>query len=216
MGCEGGGTTHGRHLPQAAWRLPQAAWRPRGHWGYHHPMCGRAMMAKTVLDLLHSLGVEDQDIRFDNFGGWYPSYIDNSGRTHTRAIIVMSPVVVVVIAFRVHCNAFRVHCKMPFASLFVVFGSCSSFRVAGSLPEGYSQHVCLGHLQLVLFCIYWLCQSFMKEEVVEFCRLGKWFSFFVDNPNGNLHTYGSSDIYICDFVKKHSQICKMCGKNLHI
>jgi len=25
--------------------------------------------AKTVLDLLHSLGVEDQDIRFDNFGG---------------------------------------------------------------------------------------------------------------------------------------------------
>jgi len=27
------------------------------------------MMAKTVLDQLHSLGVEDQDIRFDNFGG---------------------------------------------------------------------------------------------------------------------------------------------------
>ena len=27
------------------------------------------MMAKTVLDLLHSLGVDDQDIRFDNFGG---------------------------------------------------------------------------------------------------------------------------------------------------
>ncbi|MBR6974011.1 MAG: hypothetical protein IKH80_05225, partial [Bacteroidaceae bacterium] len=28
-----------------------------------------AMMAKTVLDLLHSLGVEDDMIRFDNFGG---------------------------------------------------------------------------------------------------------------------------------------------------
>jgi len=26
------------------------------------------MMAKTVIDLLHSLGVEDQDIRFDDFG----------------------------------------------------------------------------------------------------------------------------------------------------
>jgi len=26
-------------------------------------------MAKTVLDLLHSLGVDDADIRFDNFGG---------------------------------------------------------------------------------------------------------------------------------------------------
>ena len=25
--------------------------------------------AKTVIDLLHSLGVDDQDIRFDNFGG---------------------------------------------------------------------------------------------------------------------------------------------------
>ena len=24
---------------------------------------------KTVLDLLHSLGVDDADIRFDNFGG---------------------------------------------------------------------------------------------------------------------------------------------------
>ena len=32
-------------------------------------LCGPPMMAKTVLDLLHSLGVEDQDIRFDNFGG---------------------------------------------------------------------------------------------------------------------------------------------------
>ena len=31
-------------------------------------LCGPPMMAKTVLDLLHSLGVEDQDIRFDNFG----------------------------------------------------------------------------------------------------------------------------------------------------
>ena len=27
------------------------------------------MMAKTVLYLLHSLGVDDADIRFDNFGG---------------------------------------------------------------------------------------------------------------------------------------------------
>ena len=32
-------------------------------------LCGPPMMAKTVLDLLHSLGVEDDMIRFDNFGG---------------------------------------------------------------------------------------------------------------------------------------------------
>ena len=32
-------------------------------------LCGPPMMAKTVLDLLHSLGVDDVDIRFDNFGG---------------------------------------------------------------------------------------------------------------------------------------------------
>ena len=32
-------------------------------------LCGPTMMAKTVLDLLHSLGVEDDMIRFDNFGG---------------------------------------------------------------------------------------------------------------------------------------------------
>lgn len=32
-------------------------------------LCGPPMMAKTVLDLLHSLGVEDKMIRFDNFGG---------------------------------------------------------------------------------------------------------------------------------------------------
>ena len=31
-------------------------------------LCGPPMMAKTVLDLLHSLGVEDEMIRFDNFG----------------------------------------------------------------------------------------------------------------------------------------------------
>ena len=31
-------------------------------------LCGPPMMAKTVVDLLHSLGVDDQDIRFDNFG----------------------------------------------------------------------------------------------------------------------------------------------------
>lgn len=31
-------------------------------------MCGPGMMAKTVLDLLHSLGVEDDMISFDNFG----------------------------------------------------------------------------------------------------------------------------------------------------
>lgn len=31
-------------------------------------LCGPPMMAKTVLDLLHSLGVEDDMIRFDNFG----------------------------------------------------------------------------------------------------------------------------------------------------
>ena len=30
-------------------------------------LCGPPMMAKTVLDLLHSLGVDDADIRFDNF-----------------------------------------------------------------------------------------------------------------------------------------------------
>jgi Na+-transporting NADH:ubiquinone oxidoreductase subunit F len=32
-------------------------------------LCGPPMMAQTVLDLLHSLGVEDDMIRFDNFGG---------------------------------------------------------------------------------------------------------------------------------------------------
>ncbi|MBO4807113.1 MAG: NADH:ubiquinone reductase (Na(+)-transporting) subunit F [Paludibacteraceae bacterium] len=32
-------------------------------------LCGPPMMAQTVIDLLHSLGVEDDMIRFDNFGG---------------------------------------------------------------------------------------------------------------------------------------------------
>lgn len=32
-------------------------------------LCGPPMMSKTVVDLLHSLGVEDDMIRFDNFGG---------------------------------------------------------------------------------------------------------------------------------------------------
>ena len=32
-------------------------------------LCGPPMMSQTVLDLLHSLGVEDDMIRFDNFGG---------------------------------------------------------------------------------------------------------------------------------------------------
>ena len=32
-------------------------------------LCGPPMMAKTVIDLLHSLGVEDDMISFDNFGG---------------------------------------------------------------------------------------------------------------------------------------------------
>ena len=32
-------------------------------------LCGPPMMAKPVLDLLHSLGVEDDSIFFDNFGG---------------------------------------------------------------------------------------------------------------------------------------------------
>ena len=32
-------------------------------------LCGPPMMSKTVLDLLHSLGVEDDMISFDNFGG---------------------------------------------------------------------------------------------------------------------------------------------------
>ena len=31
---------------------------------------GPPMMSKTVLDLLHSLGVEDDMIMFDNFGGY--------------------------------------------------------------------------------------------------------------------------------------------------
>ena len=34
-----------------------------------HYLCGPPMMSKTVLDLLHSLGVEDDMIMFDNFGG---------------------------------------------------------------------------------------------------------------------------------------------------
>ena len=33
------------------------------------PTSGPPMMSKTVLDLLHSLGVEDDMIMFDNFGG---------------------------------------------------------------------------------------------------------------------------------------------------
>ena len=32
-------------------------------------LCGPPMMSKTVLDLLHGLGVEDDMIRYDNFGG---------------------------------------------------------------------------------------------------------------------------------------------------
>ena len=32
-------------------------------------LCGPPMMSKTVFDLLHSLGVEDDMIMFDNFGG---------------------------------------------------------------------------------------------------------------------------------------------------
>lgn len=32
-------------------------------------LCGPPMMSKTVVDLLHSLGVEDDMISFDNFGG---------------------------------------------------------------------------------------------------------------------------------------------------
>ena len=31
-------------------------------------LCGPPMMSKTVIDLLHSLGVADEDIRYDNFG----------------------------------------------------------------------------------------------------------------------------------------------------
>ena len=71
-GCEGVG--------RLQWAVRAAAQRmgdtylkqhdaPEGIEDYHHHLCGRTMMAKTVLDLLHSLGVEDQDIRFDNFGG---------------------------------------------------------------------------------------------------------------------------------------------------
>ena len=37
--------------------------------GIEYYLCGPPMMAQTVLDLLHSLGVEDDMIRFDNFGG---------------------------------------------------------------------------------------------------------------------------------------------------
>ena len=32
-------------------------------------LCGPPMMAKTVLDLLYSLGVESDMIHFDDFGG---------------------------------------------------------------------------------------------------------------------------------------------------
>jgi len=62
------------------------SWGPRRSYavvGRGRALCARAISiaasllcatgcedeAKTVLDLLHSLGVEDQDIRFDNFGG---------------------------------------------------------------------------------------------------------------------------------------------------
>ena len=55
------------------------------------------MMSKTVLDLLHSLGVEDDMIMFDNFGGLCeqirsifsqrrrPNFGGLSTRTHVRA-----------------------------------------------------------------------------------------------------------------------------------
>ena len=34
-----------------------------------YDLCGPPMMSKTVLDLLHSLGVEDDMIMFDDIGG---------------------------------------------------------------------------------------------------------------------------------------------------
>ena len=32
-------------------------------------MCGPPMMTKSVIDMLHNLGVEDENILLDNFGG---------------------------------------------------------------------------------------------------------------------------------------------------
>ena len=46
--------------------------KPNSHREFHlasHFRRGPPMMSKTVLDLLHSLGVEDDMIMFDNFGG---------------------------------------------------------------------------------------------------------------------------------------------------
>ena len=68
-GCEGVG--------RLQWAVKAAAQRMGDTYLKQHDapedieyyLCGPPMMAKTVLDLLHSLGVEDQDIRFDNFGG---------------------------------------------------------------------------------------------------------------------------------------------------
>ena len=68
MGCEGG-TIHGRHLPQVTLRNDTYLKQHDAPEDIEYYLCGPPMMAKTVLDLLHSLGVEDQDIRFDNFGG---------------------------------------------------------------------------------------------------------------------------------------------------
>ena len=42
----------------------------------------------------------------------------------------MSPVVVVVIAFRVHCNAFRVLCKLGSSFLLFVFNPSQRFSVS--------------------------------------------------------------------------------------
>ena len=66
MGC-GRRHIHGRHLPQVTQHTYLKQHDAPEDIEYY--LCGPPMMAKTVLDLLHSLGVEDQDIRFDNFGG---------------------------------------------------------------------------------------------------------------------------------------------------
>ena len=68
-GCEGVG--------RLQWAVRAAAQRMGDTYLKQHDapedveyyLCGPPMMAKTVLDLLHSLGVDDADIRFDNFGG---------------------------------------------------------------------------------------------------------------------------------------------------
>ena len=81
-----------KECPNFKWHLALSEPLPEDNWtGYtgfihnvvyenylkNHPapedcefyMCGPPMMTKSVIDMLHNLGVEDENILLDNFGG---------------------------------------------------------------------------------------------------------------------------------------------------